>query len=225
MSTLPACSGVKGMGSQPVRKLQSEDAFPLRSGAYWIYEGRVEWEDRQAPDGIAQKTLSWKMEVIRTATIGRYDIAVMKGHPSDLAFYQEGRARSEYLIVRDGNKYYRIDGSTVPDIATLESKLNVDSLFLVIPPPKGCLARNPDENRNDLMYCWAAEDIQPIRLDAVKGVPAGKNYPAYELVMRTNPDHQFVTFASGVGITAYVYGHHGSVSEVDLRLVEYHQPG
>ena len=38
--------------------------------------------------------------------------------------------------------------------------------------------------------------------------------------MRTNPEHEIVTFVPGVGITAYVYAHHGTVSEVNVRLVE-----
>jgi hypothetical protein len=44
----------------------------------------------------------------------------------------------------------------------------------------------------------------------------------YQLVYRTLPDHQIIEFAPNIGITRYTYVHHGTVSETDLKLIEFH---
>jgi hypothetical protein len=44
-------------------------------------------------------------------------------------------------------------------------------------------------------------------------------FPVY---MSTLPDFSMIQFIQGVGISRYVYSHNGTVSEVDVRLVEYH---
>ena len=203
--------------------VRPNEGFPLKPGAYWIYQGPVKWTDMTKPGSIAERTLTWKMEVMQSMTVGQYEVAVMKGHPSDLAWFEEGKARSDYLIVRDGTKYYRLRSSEVPEPAKMESQLNFDSIFLIVPPPKGCLARDPEIKRDDEMYCWASDGTSmPVKLGGVKGIAPSTEFAGFELAMSTNPESQSVAFASGIGITAYTYRHHGTVSEVDVKLVEFH---
>jgi hypothetical protein len=59
-----------------------------------------------------------------------------------------------------------------------------------------------------------------VRLN-VKGVPSGEQALEYELTYRANTDHTIISFVSGIGITSYVAGHHGTVSEVNVKLTEY----
>jgi len=199
------------------------DPFPLHAGNYWIYKGQVKWTDTTTePQGIAEATMTWKMEVVRTMNVGKYDVAVMKGHPSDLAWYEKDKPRSDYLIVRDGGTYYRVDGAAISDTATLDSKLDFNSMFLKLPPPKGCIARDPEIDREDTMYCWAANETKQIHLEGVSRVSPQTEFTAFELAMRSLPEHNIVSFAEGVGMTAYIYGHHGTVSEVDVKLIEFH---
>lgn len=40
----------------------------------------------------------------------------------------------------------------------------------------------------------------------------------WELVYRSAPDHAIVRIVPGVGITSYVYEHHGTVASVDVHL-------
>ena len=82
------------------------------------------------------------------------------------------------------------------------------------------MKRNPEIKRDDNMYCWAAEKVK-LHLNGVKGVSPQKEFTGFELAMRALTDHQFVTFVPGIGITAYIYGHHGTVSEGDVKLVEF----
>jgi len=215
--TTPATPAAK---PEPVRR--SVDPFPLRSGNYWIYRGQVKWTDAAEPQGVAEATMSWKMEVVGTMNVGKYEVAVMKGHPSDLAWYEKDKPRSDYLIVRDGGKYFRVDGAAVSDATALEPSLDFNSIFLELPPPKGCIARDPEIRRDDTMYCWAAGDAKRIRLESVSGVSPDKDHTAFEFAMRTNPEHAIVTFAPGIGVTSYIYSHHGTVSEVAVKLVEFY---
>ncbi len=200
----------------------SLDPFPLHAGNYWIYKGQVKWSDAtKAEGGVAEATMTWKMEVVRTMKVGRYDVAVMKGHPSDLAWYEKDKPRSDYLIVRDGTKYYRVDDVAIPDAAALEPKLDFNSIFLEIPPPQGCIARDPEIRRDDTMYCWVSGDAKKIRFEGIVGVSPEKEVITFEFAMRTNPEHAIVTFAQGIGVTSYIYVHHGTVSEVDVKLIEF----
>jgi hypothetical protein len=207
-----------------VTEFTISEPFPLRAGTYWIYKGVVKWTDSTVPSGVGEKVLSWKMEVVRRLTAGPYEVAVMKGHPSDLAWYEGDKKPSEYLIVRDGGKYYRIRDTNISDAASLESKFDSEALFLLLPLPQGCLAPDPEVKRNDIMYCWAAATPRPVRIAGVPGVAPEKQFMSVDIGMRTNPDHEIVTFAAGIGITALIYSHHGTVSEVDVKLAEFH-PG
>ena len=63
--------------------------------------------------------------------------------------------------------------------------------------------------RQDYMYCWVVESVEPEIART-----------QYRVSHRTLPDHRILEYVSGVGMTSYVYGHHGTVSEVDVRLTE-----
>ena len=75
--------------------------------------------------------------------------------------------------------------------------------------------------RADGMYVWVVEDRSPADLTAVRGAKKGKSATRYRLTLRTNPDHTFIDFVPGIGITHYTYGHHGTPAYTDLRLVEF----
>ena len=74
--------------------------------------------------------------------------------------------------------------------------------------------------RQDYMYCWVVESVEPLDGLNVKGVEPEIARTQYRVSHRTLPDHRILEYVSGVGMTSYVYGHHGTVSEVDVRLTE-----
>ena len=208
------------------------EGLSLRAGTYWIYRGVVKWT-RMNSHEVREGVLSWKMDVVRSARVGRYEVALLKGHPADLAWYESGKPRGDHLIVRDAGRYYRLGlrdpgkelAALLSDVTQLESRLDSDALFLDLPLREGtCFGEDPDAKRDDMFYCWYVEKEMRRTLDGVKGISPTKQIVMFRLSWRSNPDHTFVDFVPGVGITRYVYGHHGTVSEADLRLVEYH-PG
>jgi hypothetical protein len=83
---------------------------------------------------------------------------------------------------------------------------------------------DPETKRRfpDGRYAWCVDDRSTVSLAGIKGVPQERRSTAYALAYRTNPDHQIATYVPGIGLVSYVYSHHGTVSEVDVRLVEFH---
>ena len=70
------------------------------------------------------------------------------------------------------------------------------------------------------MYCWAVDGITSNRTLKI-GKVAIQGTDEYQLIFRTNPDHEIMTLVPGVGITAWEYAHHGTTAEANLRLIEF----
>lgn len=202
------------------------DAFPLSKGAYWLYEGSVEWQEDST---VKKDTVSCKMEVVDVIDRENLTAYLMKGDPADLTWYEPDRLPSNYIIIKVGPKYYRTDDLTVWDRLQDQDDALIDlvgegQIFLDLPLWEGkFFGETAQFTRPDTFYHWMVESAQTGPL-AVKGVPAEEKQVTYTLAYRSAPDHQLVDFAPGVGIVRYVYSHHGTVSEVDAKLVEYH-PG
>jgi len=230
---ISSCANQKASVPVPVKQPTTSpaatvaDYFPLSKGAYWIYEGDVKW---QVGAAMFEKIIRWKMEVVdvvqRTDTIG----FKMQGAPWDLAFYEDGKKPSEYSFIKVGSSRF-YEGS-IEDYERLLDKgdflvdLVKDSrLFLDIPLSEGeKICDTSSITRNDPLYCWHVRGDTQIQLVSVKGVRA--NHPMAEFIVSqsTMSDSSIYHFVPGIGITQYQYFHHGTLSEVDIKLMEYH-PG
>ena len=211
------------------------NAFPLTEGTVWIYEGPVKWT---LPDSaeVTEEVLTWEMEVIETIQRQQVFAAMVKGHPLELAWYEEGKTKpGEHLIVRvGGDKYYLLSGDRAKDTWERlqdEDDILVDlvkdhELFLDLPlvPNKG-FGETFQLTRQDWMYFWVVQGEEQVTLTDVKGLSSTDEMTQYELALRTIPAHQIVSFVPGIGFTHYVYSHHGTVAEMDLALVEYRAGG
>ncbi len=202
------------------------DYFPLSKGAYWIYEGTVKW---QISDDVFEKTIRWKMEVVdavqRTDTTGFR----MQGAPWDLAFYEDGKMPSAYSFLKVGSsRFYK---GSIDDYKRLLDKSDFlmdlvkdNDLFLDIPLVDGkkiCDAFSI--TRDDPFYCWYVREEAKIQLTNVKGVAVTNLMVEFTISQSTIGDGSILHFVPGIGITQYRYGHHGTVSEVDVKLIEYHR--
>ena len=171
------------------------------------------------------------MDVVETTDLGQYFIAIIKGHPGDLAWYEDGKDRGDYIIGRKGlTKYYLLHGKKMSDLLN-KSKLaeltddtfGDDNLFLDLPLLPGKKYGDPEQvARPDNAYSWFVESARRVSLNATKGLSPHPTVIEYELRFHTNPDHEVIKFVDGVGITGFKYVHHGTVSETDLRLIEFH---
>ncbi len=223
----PACSAAPAQPAanapDPIEMLDFN--FPLAPGTTWVYEGDVSW---QGEDGVSilEKHATWKMEVLERIRRGHVMGYLMRGHPSDLVFYAEGREPSDYAIIQVGlDKYYQTDLAAYERLKdendllaglVTESQIFLD--FPLYPGKRICETMwltGPE-------YCTIVEPAEAVSLGDIKNLPASAWAVPYILAFRSLPDHEFITFVPGVGIVGYEYGHHGTNSEVNLKLAEYH---
>ena len=204
--------------------LQISTYFPLQEGAYWVYEGIVKWTKPNSSD-VVEEEIIWNMKVekvFQRNNVFGYEIL---GAPWDLAWYEEGKQPSQYGIIQSGGKFYRTSVDSAwrlwDESDALISLVDEDQIFLEVPLITGmkfCEANSIA--RSDGMYCWNVIEEKQVELN-VKGFDAEQTMTEFTIMQYTGPDHSIFSFVPGVGITRYQYVHHGTISEVDIRLVEF----
>lgn len=223
-----ACSW-KGVAQPPE---ETQEWFPLSKGTTWVYEGTCKWT-RSGSGEVAEKPVTWTMQVMETLTRCQVTAAVVKGYPLDLAHFENGKVPGDYLIVRVGpGKYYLLRQNRAEEALRrlrderdlLHGLVRDEEIILDIPLVRGKIYGETEQiTRQDQSYSWIVEDARPAKLRGIKGIASAGRKVEYEITLRTRPDHQIVDFVPGIGITRYVYGHHGTVSQTDVRLVEFHR--
>lgn len=224
-------------GSPPAQR--NEEIFPFVKGAVWVYKVNVKWTLMNSNE-VRSKELIWTMEIVDIERRGGSQVAAfLRGHPCDLNWYQEGIVPGNRAIVGIlGRRFYLLsEKRSVAYREFLErnrpgtergfrwsDKFDFfdTEIFLDLPLEPG--KRFGDEEqmeRPDAMYVWFVEKAKPVNLQNVPGLLPPYDRTEYQLIFRTNPDHTIIEFVPGVGITRYVYSHHGTVSEVEARLIEF----
>ncbi|MGD8455810.1 MAG: hypothetical protein PVF83_05435 [Anaerolineales bacterium] len=228
---LSSCSTSENLSKTPVVQSTTYPSpsimeyFPLQEGAYWMYEGTVKWTKPNSSD-IVEEEIIWKMEVEKV--FQRNDVFgyEMLGAPWDLAWYEVGKQPNEYGIIQAGGKFFRTSIDSVwrlwDESDALIALVNEDEVFLEVPLTMGkkfCGANSI--TRSDGRYCWNVQEEKQVELN-VKGIDPDRTMTEFTIAQYTGPDQSIFNFVPGVGITRYQYVHHGTVSEVDIRLVEFH---
>jgi hypothetical protein len=216
----------------PARDHHIRDAaFPLIQGSRWTYAGTVRWTPAGS-DQVFEKSMRWQMEIVETIDRRSVVAARIKGHPLDLAWYEEGREPREYLIVQVwGQRYYLLQGGRAAQaLQALRSRqgpfvdlVTEGELFLELPlVANRAFGATSQLTREDQFYCWIVGVPREDRLEALKR-DTREPVLVWEVSERTIGSLQSYEFAPGIGFTRYRYRHHGTVSEFDVRLVEYHK--
>jgi hypothetical protein len=201
----------------------AQSVFPMRKGTAWTYRGSVRWTI-VGTSQVREKKLDWKVEVIDHASRGQSEAALLHGWPSDLAWYEESSSPGFYVLVREGSSYYLYadDAKAVFTRYTTSGSFKPDParIFFRVPLQEGTKYCDPgDQPRTDTFYCWYVSAKQNERL-RINGVPAGPLEVA-TLLYYTVPEHELLQLAAGVGITHFEFRHHGTVSDVDIDLIDY----
>ncbi len=203
--------------------------FPLVRGSYWVYEGSTKWMPPNSGE-VNQTTVTWKMEVVDTFERGTLNVAILKGHPADLAWYQEGKERGDYLMIEvSPGKFYLVGGERaklvlqrlINEADVLVNLVEDAELFLEMPLIPGKVF-GPSEQitRLDGGYRWNVETSEEVRLG--NEISSQESHLQYHLTFRTAPDILSIDFVPGIGITRYQYQHHGAIAETDINLIEYY---
>jgi hypothetical protein len=155
---------------------------------------------------------------------GRFKVALLLGHPDDLAWYERGRQRRCHVLTAVGDHEFYLHAvesrCALPENSPVDF-VKEDDLILKAPAKKGeSFGGDPQRNVNDGLYKWHVEDQKLVKPKGIKGVRENQHVAAYVLAYRAVPDHQAATYLAGIGLAEYVYSHHGTVSEVSMHLVE-----
>lgn len=210
----------------------------LKAGNAWLYRGVVEWTEastpeeqaRNAPPRFGKKQITWKTEIVEEANKGDLKAYVVNGSFENLAWYDPGKDSSEqYLWIVYRQRLFSLlltpellHRFRDPNDSLTSAVLNEEPVLEFPLRPSQCtVAIEPKEvrHREDLFYCWFLEhkktaDIQAARVGPIRDV--------WNAWYRSNPDHQILGFAPGVGFVSYDFSHHGTLSEAHIKLVEAH---
>jgi hypothetical protein len=145
----------------------------------------------------------------------------MKGFVSELAWSDPSTVPAFSLIACLGSRVYHVRfpseaaaGAAFHEWA--DSLVSHADLLLELPLVNGKVF-GQEESRDDAMYGWV-----PAVLEGQYRPPDGCPRPTgvgHELAYRTLPDHQLIHWRPGLGISRYLYGHHGTAAGVEVQLI------
>ena len=205
--------------------------LPLVRGTSWVYRGRIETTVSKKGSGhVIRRQVTHTMEVRAVERDGRATVALLKGHPRDIPWSERRPPRGAYFLIQSSTggvylmreqggsalEHWRETGE-LPDrhAMVLDRPLRVGRTF----GGEELASQRPDK-----WYQWHVEAARCVRVRGVPGVDPERLRREYRLAYRTNPADEIVYFVPGLGITRYVYRHHGTVADVDVRLVEFRSP-
>jgi hypothetical protein len=208
-------------GAASLEAQSASPLFPMAKGTTWTYTGTVGIQGKDAK--LEEIHLSWQTEVVESVDRGPMKAALVRGDPRDFIWYSGEPEHGCYLVitVEDRELYFQNSPACVlpPDPSLA---LSPENLRLKLPARVGDIFAADPERKNDGRYAWCVESVNQVNFSDVKGVPQDRNFDTCLLMYRTNPDHQIATYVPGIGLTEYVYSHHGTPSEVHMKLAEFH---
>jgi hypothetical protein len=215
------------LGQNPVADAHE---FPLEAGMYWNYEGNVVWSEAGA-SAVQRRQMTWRMEIVEVITRDWTTAAVLKGHPRDLVFFDPKREpRTSILVSVNLQKYYLPEGDRAQAALNrlkdpqdlLMGLVRESELFLEAPISLGKRFCGTEMlTRTDDQYCWWVDEEREPSIKSIPGTQPGWDGPEYTISFRAPSSSEFIGFAPGIGITSYDFSHHGTWSEVQLKLTAF----
>jgi len=197
----------------------ADERFPTVPGTYWVYRGTTQWTV-PGTASVEKQELTWRVEVVEQRRGDGFEVAILRGFPSELAAYEPGKQPGEFaLVILDGAAYYLVEGAAA--VAALRGAAGAPvvgdaELLFRWPLRRGDRFGDPDSvARPDGMYCRVVDEASRSRNSGIE---------RYRLTQRTLPDREVMDFVPGLGVVGFAYTHHGTVSSTDLRVVEFGRP-
>ena len=198
--------------------------LPLDAGATWTYRADLTWVRRGGR--AAHRSIVGTARVLTVRATDSSVAAIVRGWPSDLAWWEPGRAPGRSAVYCVGGRVYLLRAAADSGAAFLTGLLDdtqrPDSadLILELPLHTGALFGRDPAKRRDTLYAWYVEGAEPVP-PAVLRLRPGITDSLYSIAYRTLPDHTIMGFVPGIGIVHYAYSHHGTPASVDAWLVGY----
>lgn len=205
--------------------------FPYEAGKYFEYEAKVFYVDPGAETAV-DRQLKWRARVEGVLQAGDFQVALILGDPSQLAWFDEFQPPRFSLVVMDGEgRIYEVDRGAELIFHRLKAGENAEQLlrpeltgFAHIMSKEMALGdvfqvEEGEEVAQPGRYSTVVEEVLKTRRVIVEELMEGAAEESFLLTHRTNPDHTSRTFTPGLGLTAYVYEHHGTPGDVECALV------
>jgi hypothetical protein len=191
-------------------------SFPV--GSSWSYAGTRLWSDSARVDS---GTVRWKTELVAARPVGGGRLLLIRGFVAELAWSDPATVpRLSLLFCRSGRlDYLRFSSDSLAREAfdRWADSLLTRAELLVQEPLNDGDVQGQSPKRDDQLYGWAVEVLPRQSAQLLGCGRAGS--AGYRLTMRTLPDHQVVEWRDGIGITGYIYGHHGTAAGASVNLV------
>ena len=189
---------------------REEIVFPFVKGTTWAYAGTVRWTT--GSNHAETRSVRWTSTVVDAFDRGDVAGALLHGGVWDLAWWTPSSHPADYAVLRSGARYHLVrDDARRAFAAAKRAAVRMSperDAWFDVPLRPGALLRPKDvASRADSRYGWLV-------------AAASTHRPGYILTYTTLPDQERVTLVPGVGVTSFVYRHHGTVAEADVRLVD-----
>lgn len=222
--TLVFCQIQPAMAQTGKKPKPKNNDFPFLVGWQWQYEYVSEEQDQNGAETIKSgdsevrinriKT-TIKMEITSVYEDDQAIVAIVSGHGLELC--QSPDKTDDYCLafVKKNGWFWTGNKSLKNDFLAGKLSLPPTDPLLVLPPIIGQHWGGYNEiKRDDTWYRWQVEAKETIT------VPAG-TFECFRLAYRTCPDHQLIWFCPGVGIVKQEYRHHGTITNLYLKLLTY----
>jgi hypothetical protein len=192
--------------------------YPLSEGTTWIYAGRSKWMDTGA-SAVRSGNLRWTTDIVRMFSAPGLTAAVVKGFPFELAWYSPKAERGFTVLVENDKGLFKADVDSEAEGEAVAAKAirgeEVGEQLLKFPVQVGdCLGAEGVDSPELLAahrYCWFVS--KRVKVSSGSG---------WEIFLHTGPDDITFHLVRGVGITSFVYNHHGTVAYTNARMVAFH---
>ena len=182
-------------------------SMPFSKGTTWIYEGGVAWQEGTE---VKSRRISLVTEIIESYRYPKARVAVVRGFPSELAWYGDKRRPGFSLLILSRNGLFVIETNNEQEANQLAQDFAHPSRELML--------------RSHTLIPFPLSGGRRFR-SRIKGFRPSQAVMSYRDIYRTNPDHTFIHFVPGLGVIRYLYQHHGTVSFADVKLKEIRHGG
>jgi len=206
-----------GPGAAPCAEL------PVGPGRWWTYRASVSWTGAGA-SASRDTTIIWVTRILGVRARDSIAVGVVENWPTALAWWEPGQKPDTSLLVCIRNRVYHVATGDGPRPALQDSLLAaqrampLDDLLFQFPLRAGDLYGRDPADRADNLYAWYVDSAAAAGA-TLRRLGARSGDSVRTLTYRTLPDHQIIDFVSGLGISRYVYAHHGTVARAEAVLV------
>lgn len=202
--------------------------FPMAKGTCWIYDRHAEVCGRQG--GVVTNDATLTCVILETADRPGVAAALFSALPTHTDVWSAEAADGPGLLLRVGASQYHVTNADLRDRLNdpndgLLDLVTENTLLLDGPLVPGKRFGDLEQiARDDGRYVWRVETEEWVRLRGIRGISPWRKQRIYRMVYDTNPDAQTIVFAPGIGIVEYTYRHHGTPSDITLRLRDFVPP-